>query len=150
MNCLILCSGKTRRAGWKTLDVNPVYESDFLAAIPPLPDKVIAIEWNLIELVHGITTFYPWEATNLLAQIHKILAMDGKLILEQPDFNNVIGRVEWIFGDPTYANPLHMNKWAYTPGTLTTMLKNAGFSRVEILPAIYHKPERDFRAEAYR
>jgi len=146
----MLCAGNMRREGWQTLDANPKNEPDFLAYIPQLPPAVTAIVWDEIEWIHGITSFYPWEGRSLLGEVHGILSPGGKLVLEQPDFNNVIGHVEWIFGDPTYRNPLHMNKWSFTPSTLTAMLKDAGFSHIEILPAQHHVPERDFRVEAYR
>lgn len=150
MNCLILCAGKTHRSGWKTLDANPANEPDYLSRIPPLPEAVTAVSWDEIELIHGITSFYLWEAAELLAQIHPILAPEGKLVLEQPDFNRVAGRVEWIFGDPGPKNPLHMNKWAWTPNALMLALKNAGYSKIITGPAKYHNINRDFRAEAYR
>lgn len=150
MNCLILCAGKTRRSGWKTLDANPTCEPDYVCNIPPLPSEVTSIKWNTVEWIHGITSFYPWEAADLLMEIHEILADDGKLILEQPDFNRVAGRMEWIFGDPTFADPLHMNRWGWSPGSLTAALEIAGYSKVMTGPAKYHNINRDFRAEAWR
>lgn len=149
MNRLMLCAGASRRDGWKTLDANPKHEPDFLATIPPLPDSVKAVAWDEIEWIHGITSFYPWEGAQILKELKAVLVPGGKLILEQPDFNKVGQRPEWIFGDPSLTNPLHMNKWAYTPATLTAAMHKAGFSIIAIRVALHHLPERDFRIEAF-
>ena len=150
MNRLMLCAGPTRRIGWKTLDANPECNPDVIASIPPLPSEVSRQLWNEIEWIHGITSFYPWDAKSLLEELRAILATDGKLVLEQPDFRKAVSREEWLFGDPTFRNPLHMNRYAYAPDTLTRLLTDAGFARIEILEAIHHNPSRDFRLEAYR
>lgn len=152
---LILCAGPTRRSGWQTLDSSPVHGPDICATIPPLPPVVKLIKWDAIELVHGITSFYPWEAQQLLGEIRNVLEPDGVLILEQPDVDivaaSLIGssaKVRWMFGDPSYKDPAFMNKWGYTPASLTAALNEAGFTRIEVKPAQYHLPSRDFRIEA--
>jgi hypothetical protein len=154
---LMLCAGMGRRAGWQTLDSNPNNSPDFLTVLPPLPIQVRAIQWDEIELIHGITSFYPWDAKALLIEIRDVLAPGGKLVLEQPNLDVVIerlaareGAVYWLFGDPTFSNPAHMNKWAYSPVSLQIRLESVGFSKVELLPAQHHNPDRDFRMEAYR
>lgn len=148
MNRLMLCAGVHRREGWKTLDQNPEFGADFIARIPPLPAAVKAVSWDEIELIHGITSFYPWEAMDLLAGLHDVIAPAGKLILEQPDFRRAI-KVEWVFGDPVPRNPLHLNRWGYTPESLAAAVKQAGFRRIVILPAEHHNPLRDFRIGAF-
>ena len=147
-NRLLLCAGIVRRAGWKTLDV--VAGADYTAKIPPLPGVVHEVAWDEIELIHGVTSFYPWEAVELLKEIRYVLRDGGKLVLEQPDFDKAKVKVEWLFGDPGPKNPWHMNKWAYTPGILVEVLRDAGFSEIELHRAVYHVPERDFRVEAYK
>lgn len=150
MNRLILGAGMTRRDGWTTLDANPKLEPDIVAIFPPLPPEVHAKSWNEIEWIHGITSLYPWDAEAMLDEIHGVLESHGKLVLEQPDFVHARAKLEWVFGDPMSGNPLHMNKWGYTPISLSQMLRKAGFSRVSVLSAQHHLPERDFRIEAYR
>jgi hypothetical protein len=145
---LILCAGNTRRPGWMTLDANTEHRPDIVAMIPPLPAEVTRAKWHEIELIHGITTFHYWEAKLLLKEIKQVLVSGGKLVLEQPDFDKAKIRVEWLFGDPLFRNPLHMNKWAYTPRTLEELLKEAGFTNIQQLPAQYHIAWRDFRMEA--
>jgi hypothetical protein len=147
-NRLMLCAGITRRDGWKTLDCKSGH--DFIATIPPLPDAVKQTNWDEIEWVHGITSLYPWDGFAVLKEIRGVLSENGKLVLEQPDFRKAKDRVEWLFGDWTLQEPLIMNKWSYSPESLTAQLKRAGYSRIEILPAQHHVPSRDFRVEVYR
>ncbi len=145
----MLCAGIVRRPGWKVLDAKG---GDFVARIPPLPSEVKEVKWDVIEWIHGVTSFYPWEALGILKEIYGVLSTGGMLILEQPDFRKAIesGRVEWLFGDPVPRDPLHMNHWAYTPETLRKVLEEAGFSDIRLFPAQHHFPDRDFRMEAYR
>jgi len=145
----MLCAGTMRRPGWKTVDANERTKPDYLAWIPPLPEAVTSQKWDEVEWIHGITSVYPWEAERLLVEVKSILVPDGKLVLEQPDFSKA-DRLEWIFGDPRPHDPLHMNRWAYTPESLTMLLDRAGFSRIEVLPAKHHFPARDFRIECSR
>ena len=56
-----------------TLDSNPAHDPIILATIPPLPAEIHAVKWDEIELIHGIASFYPWEARQLLIQISEVL-----------------------------------------------------------------------------
>lgn len=145
MNGLQLCAGATRRPGWKTLDAG---EADYVATLPPLPTEVREIQWDEIEWVHGISSFYPWEGSEILEEIRGVLAPGGRLTLEQPDIRKCSG-VAGIFGDPLPRDPLHMNRWGYTPDSLTELLKEAGFTKITVFPAQHHLAWRDFRIEAY-
>lgn len=149
LNRLMLCVGPMRRPGWKTLDSNPKDRPDFLASIPPLPSEVKAIAWDEIELIHGITSFYPWDAETLLIELRTVLSPAGKLVLEQPDFRKSNETVQNMFGDASFHNPLLMNRWAYTPDSLTALLEKVGFSEINLLRAEHHLPARDFRVEAF-
>lgn len=145
---LLLCSGSMIREGWKTLDA--AGDVDFLCSIPPLPPLEESLDEA--ELIHGIASFQPWEAKQLLEDVYSALNPGGKLTLEQPDLRVVcgIGRPQWIWGDPVPQNPMHMNKWGYTPCSLSALLQDVGFTRIRVLPAQYHIPERDFRIEAIK
>lgn len=143
-------AGVHRRSGWKTLDADPKRGGDFLARIPPLPEAVKKIQWDEIEWIHGITSLYPWDAEQVLLEVIQVLVPDGKLVLEQPNYERARFQVEHVFGDPTLRNPLIMNRWAYTPESLTALLLQTGFSRVDVMTAEHHCPARDFRIEAYR
>lgn len=148
---LIIGVGIHKREGWQTLDADPELHPDFVAAVPPFPAEVNAVWWDEIEWIHGIGTLYPWDAVQALKEIHALLASGGKLILEQPNFDIAKDRIEWVFGDAEqFRNPLLMNRWGYTPKTLSDLLAHVGFSRIHVLPAQHHVPARDFRIEAYR
>lgn len=156
MNRLILCAGRVRRPGWKTLDADPDVGPDILAHVPPLPADVKQRQWDTIEWIHGVGTFDPWVAEVLLADLREVLAPDGILVLEQPDLREgAVAVLEnpnmawWLFGDPSHRDPNMMNRWAYTPETLSNLLRKIGFSRVTVGPAQYHgRLKRDFRIEA--
>jgi hypothetical protein len=156
VNRLLLLSGATRRAGWIRLDGNRRHGPDILATIPPLPVTVTERAWDEIELAHGISSFYPWQAASLLASLREVMAPGGILWLEQPDIvkaahavarTGTMARVPWLFGDPEPEDEWHMNRWGYTPAALRTLLLEAGWSLVEEVPPLRH-PERDFRLKA--
>jgi predicted SAM-dependent methyltransferase len=145
---LTIGPGVHRRPGWYSVEADKRKGGDFIATIPPLPTAVLSKQWEVIEWIHGITSVYLWDAMDLVKDFHSILAPGGKLVLEQPDFEMARCRVSWVFGDPTFLDPLHMNRWAYTPASLTELVHNAGFTDVRVLPPIFHVPDRDFRIEA--
>jgi hypothetical protein len=150
MKRLLLMSGIHHPEGWTTLDANPANKPDILATIPPLPpNKVFQYaKWDHIEWIHGITSLYPWAAETVLKEICYSLSRRGLLVLEQPNYLMCTTNLQWVFGDPEPCDPLHMNKWAYTPRQLKELVTFCGFTRVEILPAQHHNPARDFRLEA--
>lgn len=149
-NKLIVGTGIYAREGWKTLDAQKRPHVDYVATIPPFPEAVKAIQWHEIEWVHGISSLYLWDAETAIKEIYRMLAPGGMLTLEQPDFRKTIVSIKWVFGDPEPQDPFHMNKWAYTPDSLSVLLTEAGFSRIDVLPARHHVPARDFRVEAYK
>jgi hypothetical protein len=164
---LSIGSRQKREDGWKSLDADPSMRPDYLAFIPPLPQVVLAQQWSIIEMVHVIEHFYPWDALEVLHQVHACLSPGGLLILEQPDItfaasvllglkapiaNTVPDQCDmWaLYGDPRRQNPLYCHRWGYTPLSLCQTLVTAGFnaSGIRVLPAKHHVPERDFRIEA--
>ena len=123
-------------------------------------------EWSTIEMIHVIEHFFPWDALDVLRQVHQCLSPGGLLILEQPDIsfaarvllglqtpipNTMPGQCDmWaLYGDPRSCNPLYCHRWGYTPQTLSERLVSAGFreSAIQVLPARHHLPARDFRIE---
>lgn len=149
MNRLAIGPGVHRSEGWQMLDANPERRPDFLVTLPPVPDSLAATEWDEIEWIHGVGSLQQWEVADVLGGLHRILASGGKLILEQPDASKCFRRADF-FGDPALLDPLHMNRWVWTPWELVALLKAIGFSVIEVLPAQHHCPERDFRIEAIK
>lgn len=164
-------SGKYGPAGWTTLDADPASGAHIIASIPPLPLSVTehSGEWQEVQMIHVLEHFYQWDAIDVLAEIYKILAVNGRLIIELPNLNfaaSVLAGVTeaikgaapgqcdmWpIYGDPTHRNPLYVHRWGYTPQTLSAALESAGFAidSISQAPAQYHVPERDFRMEAVK
>ncbi len=159
---LSIGAGVIRRGGWVHLDA---VGGDITAIIPPLPAAVTNRKWDEVEMIHVLEHFYPWDAAALLRDIRGILEPGGKLVIEVPNLRfacEVLAGVRsaldgmapgqsdmWVlYGNPELLEPLQMHRWAYTPETLSAALRSAGFSRVDVLPAQYHVPERDFRIEA--
>lgn len=167
MNKLLLCCGPTRPPGFIRLDSNPAHEPDIIAEIPPLPPQVLAKEWDVVELIHGIEHFWEWSVRPLLAAVHEVLKPGGLLVLEQPNLEEACrvfvgitppqyrGKLEsamWaIYGDPAHRDPGYHHKWGWTPETLANALRDSSpWSRIELLPQQYHTYAmgRDFRIEA--
>lgn len=164
---LLLLAGASKPDGWVTLDANEKYKADITATVPPLPRMVQDTCWDEIALYHGIEHLYEWEAQWLLHECRQCLAPSGRLVLEQPNIlfaaqvllrlreplpGTMPGQCDmWpLYGDPTHRDPGYVHRWGWTPSTLATACLTAGFSRVEVLPATAHWPERDFRVEAWR
>lgn len=149
MKRLLLMSGIHHPEGWVTLDANPANKPDIVATIPPIGLATPAY-WDHIEWIHGITSLYPWAAVSVLGEIRQLLTDQGLLVLEQPNLEEISfsGKPEWIYGDPSAHDPLHMNRWAYTPQNLAEAVRAAGFTRINVTVAQHHNPARDFRLEA--
>lgn len=156
MNRLLLGSGPAKREGWYTLDANEAHQPNFRAAIPPIPEAVKAIQWDVIEWIHGVGSLYPWDAKEALAELRECLAPGGTLVLEQPDLSKVAAHLStdlslvWcLHGDPALQDPLHMNRWTYTQQELCKLLRSCGYSLTVVKPPQYHGAAwRDFRVEA--
>lgn len=127
---------------------------NFVCRVPPLSPQIRAIQWDVIEWIHGINALYPWDGEQLLREIREVMKPGGKLIIEAPDFDKMLLRpsrpVEWFFGDPGTKDPNNMAKWAYSPSSLGKLLLDCGYSRYEVKSAQTHIPERDFRIEAWK
>jgi predicted SAM-dependent methyltransferase len=167
MNRLLLGSGDWHWPGWTTVDADPASGADFISAIPPLPEDVCFHQWDTIMAIHFIEHIPPWQAETLLRQCYSILAPFGVLILEQPDIcyaaRSLLGMVEppqgaqpgqfdmWaLYGDPTHRNEYWLHRWGYTPQSMVDLLRTCGFTLIEVKPAQYHQPVRDFRVEAVK
>lgn len=134
-----------------------VFEKDG-AVRNPLPlsagcaDELIAM--HVIEHVHA------WEAPHLVAEWKRLLMPGGRLVLEMPNIeaaarNLVAGMNDqmamWpLYGDHGHRDPFMCHKYGYTPKTIRGLLKDAGFTAIEMRPPQTHgaRANRDMRVEA--
>lgn len=112
--------------------------------------------------IHAIEHVYKWEMPNLLLEFRRLLRPGGKLILELPNLeaacHNILSGMEdkwgmWpLYGDPSHKNVYMCHRWAYSPASLSAILKDCGFSSIKSLPPQTHgrKINRDMRIEAIR
>lgn len=152
-------SGRARIDGWETCDANPRSGADYIAELPPVPEEFRGVA--AFRLIHVLEHFYRWDAIGLLLQFHEFLKPGGVLILELPNLQSAIdalsgksgrSRMQWgmwvLYGDPGHKDPLYGHRWGWTPATLTTELRAAGFAHVQSERPKHHVPDRDFRLVA--
>lgn len=149
---LHLGCGKRRFDGYLNIDLR---DSDMDCDIRKLPfgndeaEEIIA--------VHVFEHFYLHEAGQVLAEWFRVLKTDGKLILELPCYDKVIGHIKqehadnltrWaMFGDPRThidGEPA-LHKWIWYMDELAQLMFNTGFKRVTHEPVMFHRPDRDMR-----
>ena len=111
--------------------------------------------------IHVIEHFHRWEAESVLREWIRVLKPGGKMILELPCLDKIIGLANHyiglrkpldprmvmfaLYGDPIYENPDMMHKWSYTRHEFTKLMMDAGFSQVEYQEPRYHVQVRDMR-----
>lgn len=158
---LNLGCGRIRWDGWINVDFEAGDQSMDLRQLAYASESVDALA-----AIHVIEHFYYWEVPDLLSEWRRVLKPGGKMILELPCMDKVIGYLHsmiqqkqplspamtWFafWGDPKHQNPLMVHKWGYTREMLTRLVIDAGFENAEILEARYHFPMRDMRLEAIR
>lgn len=114
--------------------------------------------------VHVVEHFWRWEVLDILKEWVRVLKPGGKMILECPNLisacqtllsdpeNASAGdargqRSMWVFyGDPSWQDPLMTHRWAYTPNSLASLMREAGLVEVRQEPAQFKLREpRDMR-----
>lgn len=111
--------------------------------------------------VHVFEHFFPWKVPGILSHWCAKLKKGGKLILEMPDLQKVLGH----FKDPKSSPQLTMlalyggeeseriedlHKWCWDYAQVEPLLKAAGFSGSVQMAPEYHLLTRDFRVEAIK
>lgn len=111
---------------------------------------------------HFLEHVYRWEAPALLAEFHRLLKTDGKLVLELPNIEaaarNLLAGMNdqmcmWpLFGDPGHCDPFMCHRWGYTPKTINELLAECGFAAIKVMPPQTHgaRANRDMRVEAVK
>ena len=155
---LNLGCGKKILEGYTNVDLNP--KADVVCDITKLP-KEWTEQYDEAMAIHVIEHIYPWDVEQTLLEWKRVLKPGGKLILECPDLikvsllflkdPNVVRLGMWgFYGDNRSKDPLMCHKWGYTPKSLETLLRAAGFDQIKHMKAQYHLPERDMRIEAIK
>jgi 2-polyprenyl-3-methyl-5-hydroxy-6-metoxy-1,4-benzoquinol methylase len=83
--------------------------------------------WQSLEHVH--------DPLDVLREAHRLLTPDGTLVVAVPNFDGWGSR---IFGADWYGLDLPRHLTHFTPTTLSTMLKRAGFPYVEMRQELHH------------
>lgn len=153
---LNLGSGGKTVEGFTNVDV--AGDPDIVADVRciPLPDDTV----DEAMAIHVLEHLSRWDAPKALAEWHRVLKPGGRLIVEVPDLLKCCAAIIaglsdrmglWgLFGDPVYQSELMIHRWAYTPDELIAEFRAAGFRKVRLYNAQFHKPQRDMRVEGLK
>lgn len=116
--------------------------------------------------IHVIEHFKRWEVPAILEEWRRVLKVGGKLVLELPCLDKMLGYAVWafkngldiskgmfmhgMFGDPKYKRDEMTHRWAYSTDEMIQLLREAGFRAVIHKDPNYHFPMRDIRYEALK
>lgn len=153
--------GKVRWPGWVNVDLSG---SDLDADLRDLP--IASDTADAVAAVHVLEHFYRWEVEALLLEWRRILKPGGKLILELPCMDKILGYVAYcvqhreplqefmtltaFYGDPKHQDEAMCHKWGWFAGKLIEVLETVGFREIRMMDAKYHFPFRDARFEAIK
>lgn len=103
--------------------------------------------------VHVVEHFWRWEFEGILREWVRVLKPGGRMVLECPNLKSACEafladpegasspvkagqRSKWVFyGDPQRKNPRMVQRWGYTPQSLSDLLCSAGLRDVLIVPS---------------
>lgn len=145
--------------GWVNVDLESPH-ADVIADVfctLPFADQSV----DEVHAIHVLEHAYVWRVQGILAEWRRVLRPGGKIVIEVPCFDKVIGFLKsgvsdprltfWpLYGDPSHKNESMCHHWCFTVAQLRLLLSRAGFDRVDLKPALFHVPDRDMRMEAYR
>lgn len=139
---LIVCAGTRHKEGWTTHDVQPFQGTDIVCDFWELPEWVAPASVSEMEFTHALEHFPMSESQEVLSLLYKLLAPEGQLYIEVPNFYwhaeeiliNPMNRkiIEYAFGGQLNKWDFHYN--GYTPEILVDDLMGVGFELVDIQP----------------
>lgn len=139
-----------------------VYEMRFEngALVEPMPLQDGCAEE--LHAMHVVEHFYRYDVDAVLEEWKRVLQQGGKLVLELPNLEacarNLLAGARpqmcmfGIYGDESWKSPYMTHRFGYTPATLSALLAEHGFTKIQVLPPQTHKARvnRDMRLEAIR
>ena len=116
-----------------------------------------------LHAMHIIEHFYRYDVDAVVEEWRRLLRVGGLLVLELPNLEaacrNLIqsGMSDRdvmfpLYGDAGWKSPYMVHRYGYTPTTITQLLSDHGFTKIQILPPQTHKRRvhRDMRVEAIK
>lgn len=114
-----------------------------------------------IHSVHFLEHVPRLDVDNMIIDWHRVLKRGGKLAIELPCLDKISQNIVdgekdlrlttlGIFGDPRDARPGMLHSWAYTKSELIEILRQCGFTDVQVMEPVFHMPRRDMRIEAVK
>lgn len=153
--------GRVRWPGWVNIDHA---SGDVKADIKALPYGEESVQ--TICAIHVIEHLWEWEVLPALKHWHGLLKPDGKLIVELPCMDKLLGyiaetarhgkplsgRLIWgaLWGDNKYRDPSMVHKYGYMQEQVIRLFRQAGFRDIQSAMPRYHFAHRDMRIEGVK
>lgn len=162
MKLNIGCGGE-KLDGYINIDSDSSFNPDLILDLRNLSNYFKPDSIDEILMVHVIGYLSLWECEEFLQDAHKILRPNGTLIIETPNFDKCVQKVDKDFdnyleavrGIVGFGLDHFEDKKKYVPYSfswnaihLSNYLKVAGFKSIKILPPTSHVMWRDMRIEA--
>jgi len=160
---LNLGSGKVHWDGWVNVDLYSD-TADFKCDLRQLDFS--NNHADAIAAIHVLEHFYHWEVEPLLTEWKRVLKPGGKLILELPCMDKVLGyalrclqqkeamqpfmTLHAMYGDPRHEDPAMCHKWGWFQKELLKVLESLHFREITVCEPRYHFPFRDMRIECIK
>jgi len=153
---LHLGCGNRKFKGYDNIDQRRTKATDYICDIRKLPYPENSVE--VIECYHVIEHLPRHDLLRTLKDFYKILKLNGKLVIECPDFDEVVKeylkgnekRLDNIFGRQRYKGDVHY--FGYNFKRLKRILKNVGFRKIQKKKPVDHhtKTQPCLRVEAIK
>lgn len=134
MRKLNLGCGSDYKKGWVNVDFDKNIKADkYFDLSKPFPFKISNFDYILAQDV--LEHFSKENAKKFLTECHRVLKIGGKIIIRTPNIFRIFRQfkkdsqvlIKFIYGDTGRNSGLGAHKYAYTPASLTKLLKFCGF-----------------------